>query len=122
MFSTLFSDTIEDDNGDIQFHMSDGKLEISLALKVDCISKSVLKVKKRHLIEPVRTLLHAKGLSIDIYVPHFAHALFSCALLTRNYQHKPRSLMRSIATGVVLSQTTCWDELWEKCESLFGIT
>ncbi|KAG7005780.1 hypothetical protein G7Y79_00018g045870 [Physcia stellaris] len=121
MFSTLFSDIIEDDNSDIQFHMSDGKLEISLALKVDCISKSVLEVKKRHLIEPLRTLLHAKGLSIDTHVPHFVHALFSCALLTRNYQHKLRSLMQSVAVGVVLSQATCWDELWEKCESLFRI-
>lgn len=107
MFSTLVSDTIEDDNSHIQFHMLDGKLEISLALDVDPVSKSALEVKRRHLIEPLRTLLHAKGLDIDNYVPHFVHALFSCALLTRNYQHNLRSLMRSVAVGVVLSQATC---------------
>ena len=120
-FSALISDILGDDNGDIQFHVSEHKLEITLGLDADCISKAVVEVKRRHLIEPLRTNLHAKGLSNDTYVPHFAHALFACALLTRSYRYNFKSLMRSIAVGVVLSQTTCWDELWDKCESLLYI-
>ena len=120
-FSTLLSDTVEEDSSDIRCHISEHKLEISLVLVVDCISKAVLEVKRRHLIEPLRTLLHAKGLCIDTHVPHLAHALFACALLTRNFRHNPKSLMQSVAVGVVLSQTACWDELWDNCESLLNI-
>ena len=66
-FSTLISDILEDDHGDIRFHVSEHKLEIFLALDADCISNAVLEVKGRHLIEPLRTL-HVQKASVLIHV------------------------------------------------------
>lgn len=119
-FSTLYSDTIENNDRDVRYHMSDDILHVSLALDIDRVSKDILEIKIRHLIEPLRKFLKARNLSIDSSVPHFAHALSACALLTRTYRHNLRTLMQAVAIGVLLSQATSWKELWERCDSLLS--
>ena len=75
-------------------------------------------IKRPFLIAPLFEFAQSMGHDLEQHVPQLASPLFACACLTRNFTGDWRNLFRNLAVGVMLSQATTLDELWECCRTL----
>ena len=105
-------------DGEFSHRVDQEVLHVRIGKCTDSISRAIPAIKKRHLIEPLQELANSLDIELDDYAPRLAHALFSCALLTRNYAGHLEALMRSIAVGTILSQAVTLDDLWHRCDSI----
>ena len=118
-FQTLMGDGLATP-GSFSYAIDSGVLNIHLTDCADDLSKAILEVKKRYLIEPFLLFARSQGHDLAPHVGHLSQALFACAILTKNYTAVPDVLLRSIAIGAVLSQATTFEDLWLKIDSLIG--
>lgn len=116
-FQMLYADNIPNLSG-IDYELKEGVMRITLSPYEDQVGQAILEIKRRFLIVPL--LEYAQGMRHDLeqHVPQLASALFSCACLTRNFTGDWGNLFRNLAVGVMLSQVTTLEELWECCDSL----
>ena len=116
-FEMIYADHISD-SPRIEYALDDGIIVITMGAYTDRLGQEILNIKRRFLIDPIFRYSRDMGCSLEEYVPQLAYALFSCACLTRNFNRHWDSLFWSIAVGVVLSQATDLEKLWDCCRSL----
>ena len=116
-FDTLYADEIGDAPS-IEYAYTDNAIKITLDPCTDDLSRAVFNIKKRYLIEPLRDMARTYGCDLNAWVPQLAGALLACSILTRNFNGKWDAFLRSVAVGIVLSQATTFEHLWEQCDSL----
>lgn len=82
------------------------------------LSRGILKIKRRCLIEPL--LLHAPevGLNSGPGVEVLSSCLFASALLTRNFSEHPQAFFVSLCHAAKLSQVKTLPGLWLTCSEL----
>ena len=116
-FQMLYADNIPSLPG-IDYELREGVMRITLSPYEDQIGQAILEIKRRFLIAPL--FVHAQGMGHDLeqHVPQLASALFACACLKRNFTGDWDNLFRNLAVGVMLSQATTLERLWECCGSL----
>ena len=116
-FQTLYADNMPD-LPDIEYELREGVIRITLSPCEDQIGQAILEIKRRFLLAPF--FEHAQGMGHDLeqHVRQLASALFACACLTRNFTGDWDNLFRNLAVGVMLSQATTLEGLWECCGSL----
>ncbi len=118
-FETFFASEIGKPSG-LQCTISDSVLDIRISTRMDDLSKMILEIKKRYLIEPLLQVARDLGPEYDLepYIAQLGGALFACAVLTRNYSGKWDDFLANLAIGAVLSQIENLDDLWRCCTFL----
>ena len=116
-FEMLYADHVYDPPR-IEYALDDGIIEITMDACTDRLGQEILNIKRRFLIDPLFQYSRDRGCNLEEHVPQLAYALFSCACLTRNFKRNWDCLFRSLAVGVVLSQATDLEKLWDRCRSL----
>ena len=116
-FQMIYADNIPNVPG-IQYELKEGVMRITMSPYEDQIGQAILEIKRRFLITPLFEYAHGMRHDLKQYVPQLASALFSCACLTRNFTGDWENLFRNLAVGVMLSQVTTLEELWECCDLL----
>ncbi|KAJ5415511.1 hypothetical protein N7465_004206 [Penicillium sp. CMV-2018d] len=128
-FHALYADLLSDDTtrssfnnagATVSWNMRAHALDINYKLRADTLAKSVAAVKFQYVLLPIFDLVNGHdtakaNLSLDV----LSSALFTCALLTRNFQQRPDVFFLNLAIGVrlatelseVLSETFGWDGL-----------
>lgn len=116
-YEMLYADNVYDPPR-IDYALDDGTIKITMSACTDRLGQEILNIKRRFLIDPLFQYLRDKGCGLEEHVPQLAYALFSCACLTRNFNGDWDSLFRNIAVGVMLSQASSLEKLWDCCSSL----
>lgn len=119
IFQTLMGDTLEVP-GSFTWSMTEDSIDITIDGCTDDLSKAIFQIKKRYTLTPFVEFSRRHSVDLEDFVPQLGHALFSCAILTRNYASNVDALMRSLGVAVVLSQASTFDDLWARMASLAG--
>ncbi|KAL8791306.1 MAG: hypothetical protein Q9195_005925 [Heterodermia aff. obscurata] len=116
-FQVLYADKMPD-LPRIDYELREGVIRITLRPCEDQLGQAILEIKRRFLIAPLFEFAQAKGHDLEQHVPQLANALFACACLTRNFTGDWGNFFRNLGVGVMLSQATTLEALWECCNSL----
>ena len=103
----LYPDINQQDDCDevsLRWAVEKGRIDIKYTLNLGPISKSLAVIKLEYTVRPVVWMLNRlaplqKGLAEET----LANALFSCALLTRDYSASPEVFILNLAVGVRLA-------------------
>jgi len=118
-FGALYADCVTD-APKVEAGIEDGILKLKYIGVERTLSKAVLEITRRYLIEPL--LLHAPETSVDVKagIETLASALFACAVLTRNFDERSDAFLVNLCHGVLLSQVKTLDELWTTAQHLLS--
>ena len=116
-FGALYADCIPDASR-VEASIKRGRLSLRLHNADRTLSRGILEIKRRYLIEPL--LLHAPevGINSKAGVEVLANCLFASALLTRNFSEHPQAFFVSLCHAVKLSQVKTLPDLWATCSKL----
>lgn len=91
----------------IQLSFHDGDiLTIKLNMPESMLSKAILEIKRRYMLVPFLEFIEKTEGKLKLFSNWpsiFGHALFCCALLTRNFSERPDVFFANLALGVILT-------------------
>ena len=85
---------------------------INFDLKLDSLSIAILEIKRRYLIAPFYEFVKRHGLKLfDVnQIRQLGFAMFTCAILSRNFYGKWDAFFANLAVGTLFSQL---ESIWE---------
>lgn len=110
-FNILYADKVFSDNlfvqNIIQLSFPDQDiLSIKVNISLSMLSKAILEIKRRYMLIPFLKFIEKTQEKLkmpDNWSSIFGHALFCCALLTRNFSGRPDVFFANLALGVTLT-------------------
>ncbi|RYP65401.1 hypothetical protein DL769_006323 [Monosporascus sp. CRB-8-3] len=115
-FNILYADLLTGDLAGstmVTHAVSPEAIRIDYQLSIDPLGKALAKAKLEYGMKPIMELLSRfsrKKVTEEV----LAYALFSCALLTRNFRANPDGLFLNMAIGIKLA-----DNMWQVFSELF---
>ncbi|KZP27688.1 hypothetical protein FIBSPDRAFT_927977 [Athelia psychrophila] len=109
-FNLLYADALEIDlgaTGAVRTRKAGEVLEVDVRLPQSEIARCLWEIKRRFVLEPfIAGLAEADK---EGWKERLGHALFCCALLTRNYIDCPEVFFANLAVGVMLTDWHGWE-------------
>lgn len=118
-FGALYADCIPDASL-VEASISRGRLSLRLKTTDRPMSRAILEIKRRYLIEPLLASSSGPGMDSKAVSDVLSSCLFACALLTRNFSGHPQAFFVSLCHAAKLSQAKSLQELWSTCNLLLG--
>ena len=113
-FNILYADVIRDAIP-VNFTFSGERVVVNLDVQMDPLSRAIREIERRYFVEPFFEFAECNSLHLrDLnYIRQLGFALFTCAVLSRNFVGRWDVFFANLAIGTILSQIQRIEQLWE---------